>query len=213
MRRRNQALWFSVLLLGPLPSFADVLTPSGDPPSICNAVAGNLVLNCGFETGDTTGWVFTPAPSGSNFGVEGGEFANSGAFGAQFGATDPFDDFLSQTLSDHAGSDYTFSFYVTNLGDAPADNADFTAEWNGTLVYSAPTTAFPYTQESFTVMGTGNDTITFSGRQLDSWYALDDVVVRQSPSVVPEPGYMALLAIGLLGGIVLARRRRSELAN
>jgi hypothetical protein len=29
------------------------------PSSLCDAVAGNIVTNCGFETGDLTGWTLS----------------------------------------------------------------------------------------------------------------------------------------------------------
>src|SRR5580700_9508392 len=43
--------------------------------SICDAIAGNLVTNCGFETGDFTGWTLSgndvPGALGNLYGVEG----------------------------------------------------------------------------------------------------------------------------------------------
>jgi len=40
------------------PSFATGLTvsPGTTVPSICDGITGNLVMNCGFETGDFTDW-------------------------------------------------------------------------------------------------------------------------------------------------------------
>jgi len=55
-----------------------------DDPSACDMVAGNLVMNCGFETGDFAGWTrsgdptFTMIDSGS---------AHSGMFGLDTGPT------------------------------------------------------------------------------------------------------------------------------
>ena len=54
-------------------------------PSLCNGVAGNLIQNCGFETGTFSGWNTSPAASGSDFGVGGGGY--TGSFDAYFGAT------------------------------------------------------------------------------------------------------------------------------
>jgi hypothetical protein len=210
---RNPVTLWSILVIGCLPSFAEVITtPSGpftDPPSICNSVAGNLVLNCGFETGTTADWVFTPAAVGSSFFIlPGAPFANSGTYGASFGAIGPFDDTLSQTLSDPAGYKYDLSFYLSNHSTAPGQ-ADFHVDWDGTDIFNASTNAFPYTQFTFTVVGTGNDTVTFAGRQVPSFYALDDVVVTRGPLVTPEPSYIVLLAAGMLVCLVLARRTSS----
>src|SRR5262249_48593705 len=64
------------------------IAPGGvGSPSICDAIAGNLVTNCGFESGDFTGWTQTPASFGSDFFVGDGSLINSGNFGAAFGAT------------------------------------------------------------------------------------------------------------------------------
>ena len=46
------------------------LARAGFLASEFDAILGNLVLNCGFETGDFTDWTMTPAAVGSNFGVE-----------------------------------------------------------------------------------------------------------------------------------------------
>ena len=37
--------------------------------SICDHVAGNLVMNCGFETGNFSDWTVTPAASGKDIVV------------------------------------------------------------------------------------------------------------------------------------------------
>ncbi len=204
--RNYVALW-SLLAACSLPSFADVTPtgpPSSDPPSICNSVAGNLVLNCGFETGNTADWVFTPAASGSGFFIAGGQFANSGSYGAGFGAIGSLDDTLSQTLSDPAGYEYDLSFYLANFSTAPGE-ADFHVYWDGIDIFNASSNAFPYTQFTFTVVGTGDDTLTFAGRQVPAAYGLDDVVVTRGPLVTPEPRYIVLLAAGLLVCLVSAR--------
>jgi hypothetical protein len=71
-----------VSLLCAIPSFAG-------PLSICDAAAGNLVQNCGFETGDLTSWTQTPASEGSSFGVDSIN-PNSGFDEAFFGSSTVF---------------------------------------------------------------------------------------------------------------------------
>lgn len=51
----------------------------------------------------------------------------------------------------------------------------FKAYWNDQLVYEAPTNAFSYTFIPVTVMGTGNDKLSFESWHAPSYYWLDDV--------------------------------------
>src|SRR5215831_8056320 len=73
--------------------------------SQCDGVDGNLVANCGFETGDFTAW--TQSGDLSFTGVAAG-FGHSGTFGAFLG---PVNDqgMLTQTLPTTAGGTYTLT--------------------------------------------------------------------------------------------------------
>ena len=51
------------IALVPVTSRANASDPGFGSPSICDAVVGNLVKNCGFETGDFPPWTATPAES------------------------------------------------------------------------------------------------------------------------------------------------------
>src|SRR5215469_8815471 len=121
----------------PMASWAHAI--HSDPPSVCDAVAGNLVKNCGFETGDFSGWTATAATSNSNFFVS--TFApHSGNFQAVFAASGPTDDSISQVLSTTAGRSFDLSFFLQVVNGAPAGEADFSASWDGKKVFSAPIT-------------------------------------------------------------------------
>lgn len=179
--------------------------PLPDPPSACTAVAGNLVANCGFETGSFSGWTTTPAASGSDFGVN-AEWAHSGTYGAGFGATGTLDDSISQTLTTAPGT-VNLSFWLANFSNC-VGCADFSAHWDGVDIFDALSTAFSYTPFSFIVPSTGSDTLQFFGRQVPSFYGLDDVVVTQAAaSAVPEPSTFTLLGTGLMS-LGFWRRRR-----
>lgn len=116
-------------------------------PSLCTAVAGNLVTNCGFESGDFTGWTLGgnlegPPPAslgpGAGFGNNyyGVDNTNphtgtyEGYFGVQSGpssvpptaANAIYPITLSQTLSLLPAEYYSVSFYLDQDGPTPGPN-------------------------------------------------------------------------------------------
>jgi len=188
----------SMVALSAIPSAAQ---------SICDGTAGNLVLNCGFETGDFTSWTLT-GNTGFTDVINSGSFVNSGTFGAELGPVGS-DGFLSQVVGDGSTS-YFVSFYL----GLPADGTpnDFTVLWNGTDVgpFLVDANSFPYEQFSG-ILGTTSawNTLTFQYRNDPNDWALDDVVViGQNPNTVPEPATWSLLAGGLLAAAGFARRKR-----
>jgi hypothetical protein len=191
--------------------------------SLCDAVAGNLVVNCGFESGSTSStidnytnnnvpdlWVPNAAfdfYSGYNH-LTG--FANSGTDGLSIGDDDneavPV---LSQTFSDNAGTTYNGSLYVAYGGAGDGDtNVFFNALIDGAPVVSLDDTASGnYTQYTFSFVGTGSDTLALQGNTNPSEWYVDDVTITGAslPSATPEPGSTLLLACA--GGAFLLRRR------
>ncbi len=190
------------LLCGAAPGFASTA-------SICDGVAGNLVQNCGFEFGNFSDW--TVLNDDGNTNVEGTSFTlgggvNSGNYYATLGDESTTPTTLEQTFSDTVGSSLTFSFYLATDGAAN----DFTVDFDGTTLLALPDApAQGYTEYSFAVTGTGSDTISFSVQQAGGWAGLDDVVVVDPPSSVPEPSF-GIIAAAALGLTALARRRLAK---
>ena len=176
--------------------------------SVCEAVSGNLVSICGFETGNFVGWTIsgnTGYPGGAYYyGVDASD-ANSGKFGAYMsqdfidGGIAPVD--LSQTFATTPGEMYSFTFRLEQdsaptLGYAHA----LAASWGGTTVLDlTPTVAHPgtvgsFTEYSFTETATGPSTVMqFDFENDDSYWSFDDVSV----SPTPEPSTYLLAGLGL----------------
>lgn len=171
----------------------------------CLLAVGNLVANCGFETGTFTGWTqsgntgFTSVPPGA---------ANTGNFGASFGPVGTLG-FISQNIVTLPGVTYNVTFHLRNLGSTPNE---FRFLWGGNLIttiLNAPPS--PYTEFSFSVLATTVLTdLRFGFRQDPSFWNFADVVVTPGGAPIPEPTTMILLATGLVGAGIKARRRRNN---
>lgn len=216
MRRPRPASSLAVVLLGAATVAVAPQRAHAQSTSQCDQVVGNLVANCGFETGDFTGWTFVRGPSADlNTGIDKVD-AHTGVYGAYFGAiqTSPTDhgDAIRQTLSTLPGQTYCITFYSADLNAdgtpvlAPTPDNALRVLFGGAVVFEQPilNTAF----SSFTVIGVATSATTvleFDGFNNPAFDALDDVSV----TATPEPGAWALLGTGLvtLGGVAVRRRR------
>lgn len=183
--------------------------------SQCDSISNNMVANCGFETGDFTGWTIsgnTTNPGGNYYGVDGFD-AQSGNYGAYMsqdllgtGSTVN----LSQTLSTVAGQQYQISFWLDQ--DTPPTTGythSFTAMFGSTTMLSlTPTVSSPgpngvWTEYTFTETATAASTLLeFLFENDDSYWSFDDV------SAVPLPeAPTGLMAATALGAMLLLRRK------
>ena len=172
--------------------------PVAAAPSLCDSISGNLVVNCGFETGDLSGW--------TNFGNTGftsvGTPPHTGSFAANVGPVGS-DGFLSQLLPIVPGI-YQVDVWFQSDGGIPGD---FTVTFDGiqgvSLVNPAP---FAYTEFSFLVSSAGGPaSLVLAFRNDPGFYQIDDISVVP----VPEPSTLGLIGLGLLGVGAMARRRRN----
>jgi hypothetical protein len=181
--------------------------------SICDGVSGNLVHNCGFETGTFADWTLTGNTSASANALD----SNSGTFAASFSATGSLT-FLTQDVSTTPGDTYDLSFFLKNeetTGGCRATGqpfCEFNVNWNGNMIFIDNTpNQFNYTQFSFPpLLATSSSTaLQFSFQNDPAAYLFDDVVLTPSgaPPAVPEPGTLVLFGSGLVSIVGLARRK------
>jgi hypothetical protein len=186
---------------------------------ICASVSGNLVANCGFETGDFTDWTVGGAISGgfdgNYYGVLGNLNnppergiplgpVNSGSWAAYFG-TDVTQTIapitLSQTLTAPAGVLYTITFYLDQ--NALTSQNTFSVTFAGATLTSvtdmAPTNGYVLEKFTYDDVSVVNPVLEFSFENQPDYFFLDDVAVA-GPATVPEPSGLPLAgaAIGLL---------------
>jgi hypothetical protein len=194
------------LLLSAALGFAGSPGSAAAAPSICDAIVGNLIVNCGFETGTLAGWTQS---GNTNLTFTAGlgsldpplDKPNSGNLFAALGPVGS-DGFLSQTFIDTAGEQLRLEFFMANDGRTPND---FHAAFDDNMLLSLTNDGtHRFRDYVFAVTATGLDTLTIGGYRNDfGYFGLDDVSVAP----VPEPGSMGLLGIFLAGlGIQLGRR-------
>lgn len=181
---------------------------------VAPAAKANIVLNGDFDANSPTpdtaplDWTLITATSGSDFFVGTGEFwgSFSSPNAANFGATGAFDDTLEQTLTTVAGESYTLTYELAHASSDAAN--DFSVSWGGVTIPGSVlvnTAGFDYQSYSFTVTATSSSTVlAFAGREVPSWFDLDDVSVTPLGIATPEPGYFAILGVVFVG--LVARR-------
>lgn len=181
-------------------------------PSQCDAVPGNIVLNCGFETGSfVPGWTQSGNTAGGTTYVSPGmTLAHSGDFFAVFGPEGSLG-FITQTLVTVPGASYNLSFYLRNLRAGTPNQ--FQVSFNGvvlqTLTDQPPTADYIlFTFSNLVATGAATQ-LQFGFRHDPDFWLFDDVVVTPAGAPIPEPTTMLLLGTGLAGvGAAVRKRRR-----
>jgi hypothetical protein len=177
-------------------------------PSLCNGVAGNLIQNCGFESGSFSSWNTSPAPSGSDFGV--GTPGHTGSFDAFFGATAGMPDGIFQNVLTTPGHLYGLEFYFKSDGLTP--NGAFVGYFDTSfhvLGGGSDIPQFDWTLEDFTFTATTPSTqIRFGAQDGPGFLLLDDLVLRDVS--VPEPFTLGMFGAGLAGAFAMRRRKNKS---
>ena len=204
-------------------------------PSICAAISGNLIQNCGFEAGTTTlGSDTVPVdwnPAGDWVNAQDRVvgpviYANSGDYVLGLGNNEASPYLqgtagVSQTFSDVAGQEYEVSFFLANDASNPLGDQGFELQWDSTVepipaittdTCASDGSSCTYTQYSFYFTGAGSDTLTLSGYSNIGSNLVDDVCVALASTgcsvvPVPEPSSLTLLGVATLGATMLRRRR------
>jgi len=177
-------------------------------PSICNGTAGNLIQNCGFETGNFSGWNTGPASSGSFFGVDGPGY--SGSFEAYFGATAGIPDAIFQTVQTTPGHLYDLQFYFKSDGLTP--NGAFVGYFDTSFHVLGGAPDIPlmdWTLEDFTFTpSTPFTQIKFGAQDGPGFLLVDDFVLKDV--TVPEPFTLGIFGVGLAGAVVMRRSKNNS---
>jgi hypothetical protein len=187
------------------------------------ASAAELIQNGGFEDGTYTSTIDGNTNTGvpvdwtpnAAFDLEPGfnhvsDFnPHSGGFDLSISNDDnqPLAE-LSQSFSDVSGNTYSVSFWTFDGGANGDSNAFLTVSVGLASVTFNDTFAFPYTEGTFTFVGTGHDTLTIAARTNPSEWFVDDVSVTGA-GAVPEATSWAMIALGF-AGLAFASLRRGR---
>ncbi len=178
-------LMLALVLALPGMSFAQKQFPkdlgvSVNGASVCDAIPGNLVANCGFEqrAAPSPGWTWSGDMSFTT--IDMGAPAHSGMWGLDTGPTSMLG-FFTQTLATTAGQSYDLTYWLRNNGRP----AQFQISWDGSVIQDDPAQDHPdHLYTSYTIPGliaSGDTTVlSFGFLNVPDYFWFDDVSVTPS---------------------------------
>ena len=144
-----------------------------DSSAVCDHVPGNLVANCGFESGDFNSWTRSGDMSATSITTAA---AHSGTWGLFIGPVSDLG-FIAQNLPTISGASYQICYWLSNLSAGTPNR--FQVSWGGTVIRDdSSLPAFPYTQYCHDVVAPGDTTeVKFGFLQAPSYFEFDDASV------------------------------------
>ncbi len=166
------------------------------------------VGNGTFETGDLSDWKLAAdtnlvfalcgddadvAGTNALYGTPDQTFVHSGLYGCYLGEY-PDNGYLTQDVATTPGERYAVSFWLASAAYYGATTPnDFTAMWNGSVLYSQTNLAeFGWTNMQYVVLATAaTTTLEFSFNNSPAAFGLDDVRVEAVPAPTLETAVVA----------------------
>jgi len=191
---------------------------SATPASACDLVVGNLIQNCGFETGTFSSWnkLSSTGISGLTItspGYTGNDMATFA--GDTIGSTPPRVDQFNQTINNLTpGHLYELSFEFESIGNG--SNGGFVGfnipgGFNTLATFTdIPATTWTLADYSF-VITTPGITLQIGGNDPEGSWSVDDFVLKDI-TPVPEPVTLSLFGAGVAGAVALRRKKKSKSA-
>jgi hypothetical protein len=177
-------------------------------------VAGNLVQNCGFETGDFSSWAVTGSPLNGIEGFDIGDGINplTGADQADFYGLTTSPTTISQTIGTNTGDTYTISFYLAqDTAVSTGYPNEFSALFGGVGIDDKQVVVEGYTKYMFSEVASSSSSVlalTFGNDGGE--FLLDDVsVVDTTPvgiAATPEPSAWVFMLTAMMGAAFLWKR-------
>jgi len=181
--------------------FTNSITPVVQNRALLLYLDQPVVLNGGFETGDTSYWSLSGTSyyytdtngdyaladlpvsmTTTNANIPGSDFVHTGLYGFQLGAPGS-SGYLSQTLQTVSGMPYLLSFWLQNSTDGMGGANEFLVQWAGnTLFDQTNMPLFVWTNLQFVVVANSSSTLLTFGARNDNWaFGLDDISAQLLP--------------------------------